>query len=132
MLPTHTRLRSGGTADINIGVGELSPIAIRKPSDGTSALFFKYAITGNSMGDAAVYVLEQREGWSQPLATMEVRLGRSFVQSFELDASNLVENLEIHYNKIQLTTIERDSKGKETFSSEQCWDKVNQQASCSL
>lgn len=62
----------------------IAAIAIRKPTDGTSALLFSYAINGNSMGDAELYVLEQRDGWSKPLATMEVQLGRAFVQSLQL------------------------------------------------
>jgi len=120
----------GGTADLNIGVGRISAIAIRKPTDGTSALLFSYAINGNSMGDASVHVLEQRAGWAKPLTTLEVQLGRSFVQSLQLDSAALVENLEIHFNQIQLTTYERDANGAVVHWSEECWDKVSS-TSCS-
>lgn len=120
----------GGTEALNIGIGNISAIAIRKPTDGTSALLFSYAINGNTMGDAELYVLEQRDGWSQPLPTLEVQLERSFVQSLQLDAAAPVENLEIYFNKIQLTSYERDASGAAVLWSAECWDKVSS-TSCS-
>ena len=122
----------GGTEDINIGIGQLSPVSIRKPSDGVSPLLFSYAVNGNSMGDAQLFVLEQRPGWPEFLTTMEVKLARSFVRSLRLDPADRVESVDLYFNKIQLTSFERDTAGNLIFSSERCWDTVKSSSGCSL
>jgi len=122
----------GGTADINIGVGELSPVSIQKRTDGISANLFAFAVNGNSFGQAELYLLEQRPGWPKLLPTMEVVLDRSFVKSMSIDPSSRVETLELYFNKIQLKTFGRDANGNETSSSERCWDVITLTPSCSL
>lgn len=46
----------GGTADINIGIGEFSPISVTKNIDSiTSYQLLKHAINGNSLGNAELH-----------------------------------------------------------------------------
>jgi type VI protein secretion system component Hcp len=120
-----------GVEDLNIGVGELAPVSIRKLSDGVSPLLFSYAVNGNSMGNAQLFVREQRPGWPTLLTTMEVKLARSFVRSLRLDSADGVESVDLYFNKIQLTSFERDANGSVSFSSQQCWDTVHS-TECSL
>ena len=114
----------GGTADINIGIGELSPVEIRKPTDGLSATLFSYGLNGNSFGSADIYVLEQRESWTNPLTTLEVHLDRTFVQSLELDSNSLSEIVLFYFNEIEVKSYTRGKTGSVLASSERCWDKT--------
>jgi Type VI secretion system effector, Hcp len=52
----------GGTADINIGVGELQECTISKSMDSSSARLAQFAINGNSLGTSEIYFVEVAGG----------------------------------------------------------------------
>lgn len=122
---------SSGTP-INIGVGSSEPILLEKLVDAASAVLWMFAVTGNSNGDAQIHVLEEREGWSGPLVTLEVELERTFVQSMTMQPTVFVEQVELRYVEIQLTAYTRDASGNVLFQTQHCWHLVNQTQNCSF
>lgn len=95
----------GGTADINIGVGELQECTISKSMDGASARLAQLAINGNSMGTAEIHILDT-EGGGKPVVTAQYTLERAFVKSWSTsgDADDRpTEEVAFYYNKIAFT-----------------------------
>ena len=92
----------GGTADMNIGVGELQECTISKSMDNASARLAQLAINGNSPGEAEIVVLEENGG-GKPVVTMRYTLERAFVKSWSTsgDADDRpTEEVAFYYNKI--------------------------------
>jgi type VI protein secretion system component Hcp len=121
-----------GTEPINIGVGELRPIVIRKGVDIASVDLFKFALNGNSIGEVELFALQKRRGWPSLLTTLEVKLDRVFVKSMSFDEKRLMENVELVFTKIQLTFFERDRSGDLLGSQVFCWDVIDSVSNCSL
>ena len=71
----------GGTADINIGVGELQECTISKSLDMTSANLAQFAINGNSAGTAEIEFVEVA-GDGTGSTYLKYKLDRVFVKSW--------------------------------------------------
>jgi type VI protein secretion system component Hcp len=123
---------AGGTELINIGIGELRPVVVRKSTDVASVDLFKFAINGNSIGEVELFAQEKRRGWRSLLTTLEVKLGRTFVKSMSFDEEQLEENVELLFTKIQVTVFERDDSGDIVGLRVFCWDTVTNIPGCSL
>ncbi len=122
----------GGTTPINIGVGELRPIVIRKNTDVASVDLFKFAVNGNSIGEVELLAQQKRKRWRSLLTTLEVKLDRAFVKSMSFNEEQLLENVELVFTKIQVTVFDRDESGNLLGLRVFCWDAVNNVSGCSL
>ena len=93
----------GGTADINIGVGELQECTISKSMDSASARLAQFAINGNSPGTAEIDFVEVGGGDNKPVAYLKYKLDRCFIKSWSTsgDADDRpTEEVAFYYNKI--------------------------------
>ena len=91
----------GGTADLNIGIGELQECTISKSMDAASGLLAQYAINGNSLGTAEIHIVDLSGG--KPVVTARYKLERAFVKSWSTsgDADDRpTEEVAFYYNKI--------------------------------
>lgn len=117
----------GGTADINIGVGELGTINISKRSDTSTSPLWQAAINGNSIGTVEIHQLAQLDFESPLVPIAKWKLDRTFVSSFNLSADGSFgsESLELYYNKIAFGI--RDlftDPGSKTSARFMGWDNV--------
>jgi type VI secretion system secreted protein Hcp len=114
----------GGTADINIGVGELQEVTISKSLDASSATLAQFAINGNSLGDVDIaFVDASRE---RPLVYLMYRLERCFVKSWSTsgDADDRpTEEIAFYYNRIAFS-YNHTTDGKTMGSFGAGWDTV--------
>ncbi len=109
----------GGTADINIGVGELQECTISKSMDSASALLAQYAVNGNSGGGAQIDFVQI--GGDRPWTVLRYKLDRCFVKSWSTsgDADDRpTEEVALYCNKIAFAV----AGGGPVFS----WDAVKQ------
>lgn len=98
----------GGTADINIGIGELQECTISKSMDRASMHLAQFAINGNSPGDAEIDFVEVAGGGDaategKPMCYLKYKLDRAFVKSWSTsgDADDRpTEEVAFYYNKI--------------------------------
>lgn len=97
----------GGTADLNIGIGELQECTISKSMDLASAKLAQFAINGNSAGTADIVFVEfaddSSSGESKPVSYLRYKLDRCFVKSWSVsgDADDRpTEEVAFYYNKI--------------------------------
>ena len=107
----------GGTADINIGVGELQECTISKSLDSASAKLAQFAINGNSLGIVEIEFVEVGEGEDSKATTyLKYKLDRAFVKSWSTsgDADDRpTEEVTFYYNDI---TIIREGGDKDSPS----------------
>ncbi len=75
---------TGGTEDINIGVGELSEVVITKALNGASPHLAQFGVNGNSPGQVEIHFVK---GANQPKVAMIYKLDRAFVKSWSTSAS---------------------------------------------
>ena len=111
----------GGTQDINIGVGELSPIELTKSFDKATLPLMQMAVNGNAVAsEMSIHFLRVLR---KPYPYLEVRLIRPFVKNYQISGSegdNPEESFELYYNGIELTYKNSDGKVINKFS----WDVV--------
>jgi type VI protein secretion system component Hcp len=120
----------GGTADINIGVGELQECTISKTMDRASAKLAQYAINGNSLGTAIIDFVEVGGGGGNegaPQCYLRYKLDRCFIKSWSTsgDADDRpTEEVAFYYNKIAFQYL--TTKDGKTFQNggEMKWDNV--------
>ena len=98
-----------GTADINIGIGELQPVSISKSMDSASAKLAQFAINGNSLGTAEIDFVEigGSDSSDRPLVYLKYKLDRAFIKSWSTsgDADDRpTEEVAFYYNKIAFVT----------------------------
>ena len=116
----------GGTADINIGVGELQEVTISKSMDRTSGSLAQFAINGNSPGTAEIEFVEVA-GDGSAHTYLKYKLDRCFVKSWSTsgDADDRpTEEVAFYYNKIAFSYAQ--TKDGRTFeqTSTMSWDNV--------
>ena len=118
----------GGTADINIGVGELQECTISKSMDAATGALAQFAINGNSPGTAEIDFVEVA-GDSQeaePVTYLKYKLDRVFVKSWSTsgDADDRpVEEVAFYYNKIAFAYAPTDD-GIRNDQYGMSWDNV--------
>ena len=75
----------GGTADINIGIGELQECTISKSMDSASMSLAQFAINGNSPGTAEIDFVEVAGGSdAKPVPYLKYKLDRVTVKSWSI------------------------------------------------
>ena len=120
----------GGTADINIGVGELQECTISKSMDAASAKLAQFAINGNSLGTAEIDFVEVAgDGPSkgQPVCYLKYKLDRCFVKSWSTsgDADDRpTEEVAFYYNKIAFTYATTKDRSTPPKIYDMGWDNV--------
>lgn len=128
-IDNTTKKRSGekgGTADINIGVGELQECTITKKTDSASAQIAQFAVNGNSPGTAEIDFVEVAGGSEgEPISYLKYKLDRVFIKSWSTsgDADDRpTEEVSFYYNKIAFAYT---PGGEEPEPSNiMSWDKV--------
>jgi type VI protein secretion system component Hcp len=118
----------GGTADINIGVGELQECTISKSMDSASANLAQFAINGNSPGTAEIDFVEigGESNESMPVTYLKYKLDRVFVKSWSIsgDADDRpTEEVAFYYNKIAFAYTPEGEEVPES-SNIMSWDNV--------
>jgi type VI secretion system secreted protein Hcp len=91
-----------GTADVNIGVGELQQVTISKPLDAASAQLAQLAMNGSSPGNVEIAFVEMAQDGKQ-IVYLRYTLDRCFVKSWSTsgDADDRpTEEVAFYYNKI--------------------------------
>ena len=78
----HETGEKGGTEDINIGVGELSPVTLIKRLDPASTRLAQFAINGNSVGATEIHFVVVGELGVVPY--LIYKLDRCFVKSWRI------------------------------------------------
>lgn len=117
----------GGTADINIGVGELQECTVSKSVDSSSTQLAQFAINGNSPGQAEIDFVEvggSSDG--QPVTYLKYKLDRVFVKSWSIsgDADDRpTEEVAFYYNKIAFAYTPEDEPRPEP-TNVMSWDNV--------
>ena len=103
----ETAREKGGTADLNIGVGELQEFTVSKSMDSATGQLAQFAINGNSLGTAEIDFVEVAGGTdagdSPPAVYLKYKLDRVFIKSWSTsgDADDIpVEEVAFYYNKI--------------------------------
>ena len=122
----HAPGEKGGTADINIGVGELQECTISKSMDSASAQLAQFAINGNSPGTAEIDFVEVAGSAGEPVTYLKYKLDRVFIKSWSTsgDADDRpTEEVSFYYNKIAFAyTPEGEPRPEPT--NVMSWDNV--------
>jgi type VI secretion system secreted protein Hcp len=98
----------GGTADINIGVGELQEVNISKSVDVSTTKLAQLALTGRSLGKVEMCITQDDGTGGPQECYIHVVMERSFVRSWSTsgDADNRpTEEVAIYYNKIAFSYV---------------------------
>ena len=127
----HSPREKGGTADINIGVGELQECTITKSMDSASAALAQFAINGNSPGQAEIEFVEVAGGGDgsaagEPVTYLKYKLDRVFIKSWSTsgDADDRpTEEVAFYYNKIAFAYTPNGEPRPEP-SNVMSWDNV--------
>jgi type VI protein secretion system component Hcp len=119
----------GGTADLNIGVGELQECTISKSMDRASTILAQFAINGNSCQTAEIHFVEVAGGGTdgKPFCYLKYKLDRCFVKSWSTsgDADDRpTEEVAFYYNKIAFNYCGTADGKNFNPSKEMSWDNV--------
>jgi type VI protein secretion system component Hcp len=93
----------GGTADINIGVGELQECTLERPMATAPGQLARSATNGNSSGTAEIDFVEVAGKSGGAAAYLRYKLDRAFIKSWSTsgDADDRpTEEVAFYYNKI--------------------------------
>ena len=119
----------GGTADINLGIGELQECTISKSMDRASAYLLKKAISGSSCKTADIKFVQAITKGSEQynIVYLHYRLDNVFIKSWSTsgDADDRpTEDVAIWYNKIAVAYFTSED-GIEFKGPHLCdWDQV--------
>lgn len=118
----------GGTADINIGVGELQEVTISKSMDSISPTLAQFAVNGNSLGTAEIEFVEVAGG-GEAHTYLKYKLDRCFVKSWSTsgDADDRpTEEVAFYYNKIAFNYAPtKDGTTFDTNTPTFSWDRTS-------
>jgi len=119
----------GGTADINIGIGELQECTISKSMDRASTTLAQFAINGNSCETAEIHFVEVAGGGTdgKPYCYMKYKLDRCFVKSWSTsgDADDRpTEEVAFYYNKIAFNYASTPDGKNFKACNAMAWDNV--------
>ncbi|NNM03221.1 MAG: type VI secretion system tube protein Hcp [Nitrosopumilus sp.] len=102
----------GGTADINIGEGELQEVSISKSLDSATSKLFLGSVTGNSHGNVQIDFVQTKQFGEQQVF-LQYCLGNTFVKSWSTsgDADDRpTEEVSFYYNKIAFQYTSTDGQ----------------------
>lgn len=118
-----------GTADINIGVGELQECTISKSMDSASAALAKKAISGSSCETAEIKFVEaitDDDGqWN--IVYMQYKLDNVFIKSWSTSGDGddrPTEDVAIWYNKIAFCYFTTQDGKEFKFAGDVRWDQT--------
>lgn len=117
----------GGTADINIGVGELQECTISKSMDLASSKLAQFSINGASVGAVEIDFVEFTGGSAPPVAYLKYKLDRCFIKSWSTsgDADDRpTEEVAFYYNKIAFQYAQPKDATSFELSNAMSWDNV--------
>ncbi len=119
----------GGTADINVGVGELQECSVSKSMDSSSATLAQFAINGNSCGTAEIDFVEVGAGGTdgKPMCYLRYKLDRCFIKSWSTsgDADDRpTEEVAFYYNKIAFQYMSTEDGKVFKQAGTMAWDNV--------
>ncbi|MGC3967835.1 MAG: type VI secretion system tube protein Hcp [Pirellulales bacterium] len=119
-----------GTADLNIGVGELQECTMSKSMDSASIMLARKAISGSSVGTAEVKFVEAitlDQEKSVNVVYLRFKLDNAFVKSWSISGDSdgrPTEDVALWYNKIAFHYY-ASTDGKKFTSGGKCeWDHV--------
>ena len=119
-----------GTADLNIGVGELNECTMSKSMDVASTFLARKAISGSSVGTVEIKFVEAITGANEAainVVYLRFKLDNAFVKSWSMsgDADGRpTEDVALWYNKIAFHYFATED-GKSFKSAGKCeWDQV--------
>lgn len=120
----------GGTADINLGIGELQECTISKSMDSASAYLARKAISGSSCKEADICFVEaitKDDNTLHNVCYLHYKLDNVFIKSWSTsgDADDRpTEDVALWYNKIAFVYF-ATTDGKTFGSGHECrWDQV--------
>lgn len=117
-----TKNEKAGTADIDIGVGQIAEIISTKSLDVSSTFLAQAATNGNSLGDIKICLSEPAQGGCYKTYD----LARAFVKSWSISSQGderPTEQVSFYFNSIRMIHYDYDGKEfKETSRTE--WDFV--------
>ncbi len=120
----------GGTADVNIGIGELQECTISKSMDTASAYLARKAISGSSCKDADIKFVEaitRDNNERYNVVYLAYKLDNVFVKSWSMSGDGddrPTEDVALWYNKIAFVYFPT-TDGKTFGSGHDCrWDQV--------
>lgn len=120
-----------GTADVNIGVGDLQEVSISKSMDVASPWLARKAIAGSSCGVAEIKFVQTIEdaGVRYNVVYLHFKLNNAFIKSWSISGDGddrPTEDITIWYNKIAFG-YHSTTDGKTFVSHGMCaWDAVAQ------
>lgn len=95
-----------GTADINLGVGDLKECSMSKGFDCSSADLMQHAVAGNSVGTVEVHFIETEGVEGEGKVYLAYKLENTFIKSWEQSGSaddRPSDTFSLWYYKISLT-----------------------------
>ncbi len=119
-----------GTADVNIGVGELQECTISKSMDSASTALAKKAISGSSCGTADIKFVESitRDGNAMfNIVYLCYKLDNVFIKSWSTSGDGddrPTEDVAIWYNKIAFCYFSTTDGKEFKFAGDCKWDQV--------
>ncbi|MDX1925736.1 MAG: type VI secretion system tube protein Hcp [Pirellulaceae bacterium] len=119
-----------GTADVNIGVGELQECTISKSMDSASAFLAKKAISGSSCGTADIKFVEtitRDKDAMFNIVYLAYKLDNVFIKSWSTsgDADDRpTEDVALWYNKIAFCYFTTEDGKTFKFAGDCRWDQV--------
>ncbi len=119
-----------GTADVNIGVGELQECTISKSMDSASTALAKKAISGSSCGTADIKFLEsitRDAGAMFNIVYLAYKLDNVFIKSWSTSGDGddrPTEDVAIWYNKIAFCYFATKDGKEFKFQGDCRWDQV--------
>ena len=119
----------GGTADINIGVGELQECTISKSMDVATGALAQAAASGLTVGPAEICFADMPSDEGTPQCYLHYKLDRAFVKSWSTsgDADDRpTEEVAFYYNKIAFGYVSTDEDGNEREGSMSWEDRKKQ------
>ena len=93
----------GGTADINIGVGELQECTIKKSMDSSTVSLAQAAVSGRTLGSCEVCITDDADTSGQVKCIAYYVMERCYVKSWSTSTSaddRPTEEVAFYYNKI--------------------------------
>ena len=101
-----TESGKAGSADINLGIGEMRECSMSKAFDRSSADLMQHAVAGNSVGTVEIHFVETEGVEGQGHVYLAYKLDSTFIKSWEQSGSaddRPTDTFTLWYYKLSLT-----------------------------
>ncbi len=95
-----------GSADINVGIGEMQPCTMSKSFDRSSPDLMQLAVAGSSVGAVEVHFIQSEGVEGDGYVYLAYKLDKAFIKSWEQSGSSddrPTDNFSIWYYKLSVT-----------------------------